>query len=269
MNADIPWQLRHFEKTLKKKIKLDLMRRHLGELEGASCFMVTCGDNNGAMNYQLRECGGQWVWADFEESTIPMIEGLLNEPVMKLEMKEARIPLPDGTIDCAVVVDCHEHLDDPFAFTAEISRITKPGGKVLISVPNGDESMLAVRIKNLVGMTKEKYGHVVTGFDIPDMKPMLKQSSLTPVTSLYYSKFFTEMLELSINYAYVMFLSDKSEVPVEAGTIAPSNREQLEAVGKSYKLYGMIYPLFRLISRLDALLVFNKGYAVFIEATKG
>jgi 2-polyprenyl-3-methyl-5-hydroxy-6-metoxy-1,4-benzoquinol methylase len=269
MNAEIPWQLRQFEKTLKKKIKLDLLRRHLGELDGESCFMVTCGDNNGAMNYHLRECGGQWGWGDFEEDAIPVIEGLLHEPVMKLEMKEASISLPDGIFDRVVVVDCHEHLDDPFAFTAEISRITKPGGKVLISVPNGDESMFAVRLKILVGMTKEKYGHVVTGFDIPDMTSMLEQSGLTPVTSHYYSKFFTEMLELCINYAYVMLLSDRSDVPVETGTIAPSNKEQLEAVGKSYKLYGMIYPLFRLISRLDALLFLNKGYAVFIEAIKG
>jgi SAM-dependent methyltransferase len=269
MNAEIPWQLRQFEKTLKKKIKLDLMRKHLGELDGECCFMVTCGDNNGAMNYQLRESGGQWVWADFEESAIPIIEGLLNESVMNLDMEEARIPIPDETIDRVVVVDCHEHLDAPSAFTAEISRITKPGGKVLISVPNGDETMLAVRLKNLIGMTREKYGHVVTGFDIPDMTSILEQSGLIPITSLYYSKFFTEMLELGINYAYVMFLSNRSEVPVEAGTIAPSSREQLEAVGKSYKLYSMIYPLLRLISRLDTLLVFNKGYAVFIEAIKG
>ena len=268
MSAPIPWQLSVFGKTLKKKLKLNLLRRHLGELDEASCFMVTCGDNNGAMNYHLRECGGKWVWADFEESAIPMIEGLLNEPVMKLEMKEARIPLPDGTIDCVVVVDCHEHLIDPLAFTEEIARITKPGGKVLVSVPNGDENMLAVKLKNFIGMTKEKYGHVVTGFDIPDMKSMLEQSDLTPVTSHYYSKFFTEMLELCINYAYVMFLSDRSNVPVENGTIAPSNKEQLEAVGKSYKLYGLIYPLFRLISRLDTLLFFSKGYAVFIEARK-
>ncbi len=268
MKAENLWQLRQFEKTLKKRIKLNLLKRHLGELDGANCFMVTCGDNNGAMNYHLRECGGKWVWADFEESAIAMIEGLLNEPVMKLDKKELRIPLPDGTIKCVVVVDCHEHLIDPLTFTEEIARITKPGGKVLVSVPNGDEDMLVVKLKNFIGMTKDKYGHVVTGFDMPDMKSMLVQSDLIPVTSHYYSKFFTEMVELCINYAYVMFLSDRSNVPVENGTIAPSSKEQLEAVGKSYKLYSLIYPLFRLLSRLDTLLFFSKGYAVFIEARK-
>ena len=91
--------------------------------------------------------------------------------------------------------------------------------------------MLAVKIKNLVGMTNEKYGHVVTGFDIPDLSNLLKKAHLIPTASSTYSKFFTEMLELCINFAYVMLLSRKSDVKIAQGTIAPGTKEQIKAVG--------------------------------------
>ena len=264
-----PWQLAMFDKSLKKKMKIKLLQKHLGELDGKRCFMVTCGDNNGAMNLQLREAGGEWTWAEFEESAAGQIEALLNEPVIKLEMQTGQLPFDDETFDRIVVIDCHEHLEDPVLFTREIGRTTKPGGRIVISVPNGDERMLAVRIKNLVGMTREKYGHIVTGYDVPELLKLLEQAKLKPVSSSYYSKFFTEMLELSINYAYVMVLSKKGKVEVAPGTIAPQSEQQLASVGKSYRLYSLVYPLFRLISRLDALPFFNRGYAVVVEAVKG
>ena len=262
------WQLKMFDKTLKKKMKIEHLKAHLGPLQGKKCFMVTCGDNNGAMNYHLRDAGGKWIWADFEETGVNQIEELLKEPVTQLDKNRCKIPFSDESFDCVVVIDCHEHLPDPLAFTRELWRITKKGGKIVVSVPNGDERMLAIRIKNLVGMTKEKYGHLVTGYDIPELNEILQKANLTPVASSSYSKFFTEMLELIINFAYVMILSKRGDVNIEEGTIAPSTKDQLKSVEKSYRLYRLIYPFFWLLSSLDSLLFFTKGYAVVVEATR-
>ena len=154
------------------------------------------------------------------------------------------------------------------AFTKELARITKPDGKVVISVPNGDESMLAVRIKNAVGMTKEKYGHIVTGYDTPELSRILKQADLVPGSSSTYSKFFTEMLELVINFGYVMVLARKDRGEVKEGTIAPSSADQLRSVEKQYRLYSAIYPFLVAISSLDKLLFFATGYAVSVVARK-
>ncbi len=268
MGRKMAWQLEMFKKTLKKKMKLELLNKHLGDTRGRRCLMITCGDNNGAMNYHLRSAGGDWTWAEFEEGGIREIEDLLNEPVVKLNKDECKMPFPDGSFDCIVVIDCHEHLEDPAPFTQELARITKLGGKVVVSVPNGDEGMLGVRIKNLLGMTKEKYGHIVTGYDIPDMKRLLENAGLNCVGSGSYSKLVTEMLELAINLAYVKVLAKRSKAKVEEGTIAPSSRAQLESVKKSYRLYALIYPLFLTISKLDWLLHFTKGYAVIVEARR-
>jgi SAM-dependent methyltransferase len=268
MRDERPWQLRMFDKTLKKKMKIEHLKVHLGPLEGKNCFMVTCGDNNGAMNYHLRNAGGKWTWADFEETAVNQIEELLKEPVTPLDKHRCSIPFSDESFDCVVVIDCHEHLVDPLPFTKELWRITKKGGKIVVSVPNGDEDMLGVKIKNWIGMTKEKYGHIVTGYDIPELGELLQKANLTPVASKSYSKFFTEMLELIVNFAYVMILSKRGDVKVEEGTIAPSTKDQLKSVEKTYKFYRLVYPVFRLISTLDALLFLTKGYAVVMEARK-
>ena len=267
MKEERPWQLAMFDKTLKKKMKIAGLKRHLGNLAGKRCFMVSCGDNNGALNYKLKELGGDWTWAEFEASSIPQIEELLGDPVTKVDAATGTMPFPDDEFDRVVVIDSHEHLEDPIPFTRELRRITKPDGKVVISVPNGDESMIVVRIKNLVGMTKEKYGHIVTGYDTPELSELLARAELSPGPFSTYSRFFTEMLELGINFAYVMFASKKGDVEVEEGTIAPTTKEQMKSVEKTLKLYSLVYPLFRFVSWFDGLLFFTKGYAVVMEAT--
>jgi hypothetical protein len=78
----------------------------------------------------------------------------------------------------------------------------------------------------------------------------------------------TEMLELSINFLYVKILSKKSKSKVEEGTIAPATGDQLKSVEKTYRMYALIYPVFWLISRLDSLLFFSRGYAVMVSGRK-
>jgi 2-polyprenyl-3-methyl-5-hydroxy-6-metoxy-1,4-benzoquinol methylase len=256
-----------FDKTLKKKMKIAGLAKHLGDLRGKRCFMVSCGDNNGALNWKLRELGGEWTWAEFEEGSIPPIEELLGEPVARVDRATCRMPARDREFDRVVVIDTHEHLENPVLLTKELARITKPDGRIVVSVPNGDERMLAVRIKNLVGMTKEKYGHLVTGYDVPAMSRILREAGLVPGPSSSYSKFFTEMLELGINFVYVMFASKKGDVEVAEGTIAPTTKAQVRSVEKQLRLYGLVYPIFRLVSALDALLWWANGYAILVEAT--
>jgi len=268
MQSERPWQLRMFDKSLKKQLKVKAIEKHFGSLQGKQCLLVTCGDNNGAINYHLRKSGGTWTWADFEDKSIPEMEELLQEKVYLVDKETAKLPFPDATFDLVVIIDVHEHFEDPVPVTKELSRVMKNNGKVVVSTPNGNEKKLAVRIKHLVGMTPETYGHVCVGFDIPDLERLLVGAGLRPSRSSSYSKFFTEMLELAINFAYVKVLSKKSKVKVGEGTIAPTTRNQLQSVEKSYKIYSLIYPFFWTISQLDRLLFFNRGYAVIVEAKR-
>ena len=266
MKANTPWQLKMFQKTLKKKLRLKTLKKHIGHLSNNECLLVTCGDNNGAMNYYLREIGGQWSWADLEAKSIQEMSELLDDSV--LHVSEDHLPYPENQFDCVVSIDVHEHLEDPNPFTKELWRVAKRGGKVIVTVPNGDETKLATRIKNFIGMTKEKYGHVREGYDILDLKKLLSENGVRPYADNSFSKIFTELLELSINFLYVNILSKKSVAKVETGTIAPATQNQLKSIEKTYKIYSLIYPFFWLISKMDSILFFSSGYVVVVEGKK-
>lgn len=267
MSAETPWQLKMFNKSLKKKMRYGVLKRHLGEIgDGEKCLLVTCGDNNGAMNYCLRELGGDWSFADLEDTCVEEMSELLGQEV-------AFVPDDDLGYDAAsfdriVTIDVHEHLDDCTAFSREIGRIAKPDAQVICTVPNGDEGKIVVKIKHAVGMTPEEYGHSRVGLTIAEMNDILRQSQVEPTKTSTFSKFFTEFLELTINFLYVKILAKHSEAEVEQGQIAPATRDQIKSVGKSYKIYSIIYPVYWLISRLDALLFFAEGYVVVVEGRR-
>ena len=170
--------------------------------------------------------------------------------------------------DRAVVIDVHEHLDDMLQFTGEVSRVTRIGGQVICTAPNGDENKLAVRLKQKLGMTPDEYGHVRLGLTIPRLAQLMEQCGIQIQQTSSFSKLFTELLELSINFAYVKILAPQSKVPVDKGQIAPATRDQLRSMKKSYRVYSLIYPVYWLISRLDALLPFSEGYVVVVAGRR-
>lgn len=57
-------------------------------------------------------------------------EGLAN--VTPVVSKETNIPLPDGCADTALLVNVLHEAEDPQALLAEIRRLTRPGGRLLI-----------------------------------------------------------------------------------------------------------------------------------------
>jgi hypothetical protein len=74
------------------------------------------------------------------------------------------------------------------------------------------------------------------------------------------------MMELVINYGYVFVLSRKKEE--NKGQIAPTTSSELKTHGAAYRLYGLFYPIMRLISQLDKLLPSRTDNAVIVTAVK-
>jgi SAM-dependent methyltransferase len=261
------WQLRMFRKTLKKQQKVDLLLRLLDHCARSRCLLITGGDNNGAMNHVFRGSGGHWTWAEMEEGSIPQMEALLGERV--LQASRERVPFADGAFDRVVVIDVHEHMEVTDAFNRELTRVLAPGGRAVVTTPNGALWLPVALLKRIVGMGPAEYGHVVQGYTFTELESMMRSNGLTPVARGAYSRFFTEIVELALNFAYVKILSRPKKGPAVAkGTIAPSNEEQLASVEKTYRMYSLIYPLVRAFSALDVLVPGKGGYAVAVVAVK-
>lgn len=262
-----PWQLGMFRKGLKKRQRLKCLRQILGQIGSSErCLLLTCGDNNGAMNFFLRELGGNWFWADLEDVCLDEMSDLLGEPVVQVQ--ENNLPYADGAFDRIVCIDVHEHVDEPGIVNAEVCRILKPGGQLVITTPNGDETKLAVRLKNAVGMSKEAYGHRRIGLTAGEIRGLMTDVGVTPRHTLTFSRFFTEFLELTINFAYVKILSKDSGNHDDHPEIAPATSSQLNSVKKSYLIYSIIFPFYWLLSQLDRLIPFTEGYCVMVEGRR-
>ena len=258
-----PWQLRMFSVSIKKKQKLNSLVRHLAPPVAGDCLLVTCGDNNGALNHHLRATGGDWAFCELEPQNIPEMESFLGASVQLAEPGE--LPYADGSFDTIVTIDCHEHLDDPAVLNRELARVLRPGGRAIVTVPNGNGKKLVTRLKHLMGMDAKRYGHKVIGSDVPALETMAREVEMDPVASSSYSGFFTELLELMINFAYMRVLAGKS---VRDGQIAPTTQDQLRKVEKTYRMYRFVYPFVWLFSKLDVLMPFGRGYAVVVESVR-
>lgn len=271
MNESLPktlWQLQMFRRSMKKQQKLRALLEMIRDTAELSCLLVTHGDNNGALNWHFKQLGGEWTWADFEAESAEQIGAVTGDPVVQFRKDVPENPFASDQFDIVVSIDVHEHLEKPAEFNRLLSRIVKPGGQVVVTVPNGDRTLLAVKIKEALGMSTEVYGHRVLGFTADQLKGQLRQVELQPYDHTFYSKFFTEMLELAINFLYVKILARGGDREVMEGQIAPQTENQLRSVGITYRIYSIVYPLLRLISKMDALIPTDYGYAVVVAAEK-
>jgi SAM-dependent methyltransferase len=263
----VPWQLQMYRKSLKKRQKVELLMKLMGPSAGKRCVMISGHDNNGAMNYEFRAGGGSWTWGQVYDDGIAEMSEFLGDPVAHIDIN--KFPWPDNSFDVLIIIDVHEHFSDLDGFNREIARVVAPGGMAIVTTPNGNTSLPVAFVKRHVGMGPEIYGHVVQGYRVNELRKMMSSVGLTPVGWGGYSKFFTESAELAINLAYVKILLKKKEHPdVMVGTIAPTNKKEMAAVQKEYRMYSLIFPFMYLFSLLDKLIPGRGGYAVAVSARK-
>ena len=260
-----PWQIQMFRRSIKKQQKLKALLKLLGDTNGKKCLLVTNGDNNGALNWYFREHGGEWTWADVSGENNDQIAQLLNAPVYAYKANQFQVP--DDQFDCVISIDVLEHLQHDQPFLKEMKRVLKPDGRAMVTVPNGDDKLLANRIKWKLGMTPEVYGHTRAGYTIAELTEAIQTSGLKPEASGGYSRFVTEMIELVINFGYVRVLAKKRR-GTQPGHIAPVSSGELKTHGLAYKIYSLLFPIAWAISKLDNLFPAKTNNAVIVTAIK-
>jgi SAM-dependent methyltransferase len=262
-----PWQLQVFDVSLKKRQKLAMLLDLLGPLDRQQCLLVTNGDNPGSLNHHLRRAGGQWSWCELESGGIPDMERFLGEDV-HAGFPDS-LPFPAGAFTRVVVVDVHEHLERTDALDREVARVLAAGGLAIVTTPSGDERLPVARLKRWLGMNPAAYGHTVQGFRVAELEEKMRAVGLVPERRGAYSRFFTEFVELAVNFAYVKVLSRRGgKRSTPPGEIAPRNADQLGKVGGAFRLYRLAFPVIHAFSSLDALIPGRGGYAVGIAARR-
>ena len=101
------------------------------DYKGGRALDVGCGV--GQVVGRLTEAGFEAWGVDVSE---PNIERARKFSERCLLYEGKRLPFSDNHFDSVGALNVLEHVDEPEAFIKEVVRVTKPGGKIVISSPN-------------------------------------------------------------------------------------------------------------------------------------
>ena len=100
---------------------------------GGSVLDVGCGV--GVLLDRLRRTRGARVWGvDLSPAAVTLLTG---RGISGAAAAAAALPFHAGTFDVVIATELLEHLADPAAAMHEFVRCVRPGGRVIVTVPNG------------------------------------------------------------------------------------------------------------------------------------
>jgi ubiquinone/menaquinone biosynthesis C-methylase UbiE len=249
------WAIALFGKSVMKQRKLAEIADALGTTEGLACLDL--GSDNGVISLLLRRRGGRWSSADLTEEAVRSIRELVGTDVHRVEGD--RLPFPDAAFDRVAVVDMLEHVADDRAFAAELARVTRPGGRLVVNTPHRKRTALR-RLRHALGQTDEKHGHLRAGYTSDDLRRLLEPDF--EVTGHHtYSRFFSEVVDTAINAA----VERTGKKGSAKGMVV--TKDDVHAHRKLFRAYSLLYPLVWALTRLDAL-VPASGYMLLATARR-
>ncbi len=260
----LPWQIELFKYSYMKKEKVNLIKKTIGKIESWK-KVVDIGCRQGVVSYFIRELGGYWVHTDMEEKDLLKAKLILKKNLVRTEIK---LPFKKESADIVFCLDMLEHIEDDRKLLNEINKIMKKKGTLIVSTPISGKFFILNKIKSFFGLKPEIYGHKREGYSLKNLCELIQSEGFKIKKSSTYSKFFTELIEMSLNILFVKIIKKGKFKEKRTGSISPESEKELKGNGKIFFVYKLIYPFLRIISLLDKLLFFKTGYATFIVAEK-
>lgn len=95
--------------------------------------IVDMPSGEGALTQRLLRAGYEnIVCADIQFDAIAVKDRVT---CVQVDLRQT-LAFADGEFDAVFCIECIEHLENPYHLMRELSRITKPGGQIILSTPN-------------------------------------------------------------------------------------------------------------------------------------
>jgi len=249
------WAEALFRRSPLKQRKLEHLAAMLGPTEGLRCLDL--GSDNGVVSLLLRRRGGEWASGDLTEEAVASIRGLVGSDVHAV--RGERLPFPDATFDRVAVVDMLEHVEDEAAFVAELARVTKRGGRLVVNTPHQKETRLR-RLRHALGQTDEKHGHLRPGYTVERLRELLSPA-FEVERHRTYSKAFSELADTAIQWGLERLGKGSSA----KGLVVTGS--DLARHRRLFRAWGLVSPLVWALTSMDAL-VPASGYMLIAAARR-
>jgi SAM-dependent methyltransferase len=119
---DRPWG------SYASRVEHDLLFDAIGPVAGLDVCDAGCG--TGRFTARLEADGARVVGVDRDPAELTVARTRLHGELVEADVH--RLPFDDGTFDVTIAVTVCEFTADPAAVIAELVRITRPGGRVVI-----------------------------------------------------------------------------------------------------------------------------------------
>jgi SAM-dependent methyltransferase len=201
--------------------------------EGDCVLDVGCG-TGGAAQFLAERVGGAGVVTGFDNSKTMIDEaisrtGPLNLPVTFQQGDAHHLPFPDNSFDRCFALRFFEIIADPVQVLREMSRVTRPGGKIFVNGPDIDMWTFDTSDQDLTRQIVHYVcDHEVNGWigrQLPDMFREMGLGELKVSNSTYFLHEFGMMNELYLRH----FVGRACQAGVVSASAAAVWTEDLKA----------------------------------------
>lgn len=138
----------HFENMFKDKNEvLDTFKRGLGIKDSKIANIIKNAKPKDKICLDIGPGNGRWInffkgfdckkifALDISENVKEKCQGLCDDFFL-MDLENQAIPIKSNSVDIIIAIEVIEHIRDSEEFLKEILRVSKPGGLILLTMPN-------------------------------------------------------------------------------------------------------------------------------------